>query len=1094
MQFTQPTDHFFCGIILDDINKKCNTKPCPDGTSTNCDFGQACYTKTNCDARIRPDYGVTQPPTIKPTPSPLTSNAREYFSFCGEDWAQANTCKMQWCGNGSKCPNGQSCFADTECNMKDKLDGPPTMKPTEAPVTYLDDVNFRFCGKTYLDAVAQCSVDSYCNSGTHDECPGGEYCWAGVSCNIKDMIQPTTSRPTVYRPPTFRPSRAPLPLDDPRNHRFCGKTWVDADSCARDWCPNGTDDECPVGLICWADTTCHAAEITLAPSKSPILGTTSIERHTLVPSMSPIPYDDPMHTSFCGFSFDDARGHCSVESHCPSGLQQDCPTGQYCWVGTPCNILEFTPPSPLPTQYPSRIQSDTPSTIPSSPPVKATIPQAAVPLTFSPTSRSISQSLTLRPVSTSSNSSNNADRKNQWCGETRFDATRNCGRQGYECPDGFCFQRLQCFVTSQYCESESAISGSASSSPTNPIVVVVPAIHLEQTRPPTLHPTQSRKSVYFPPISKDPISKSPNENVLRVQHIIESIKPALRSEIFVLETRGGALIKSSLYTYEGFLSALLFYSNTGVNDNFFYLGGKQSSTEQIYLEVEFGIANLGLFIAKLMTDTIAYERCTPDLLACGLAALDTTFETQQVRFMCPPSSDIVGMECEDGVGCACTLGFLNQNIGSESPASSKYSGLNFCSSDHQSICNRNISEGAELRWITAMTHWNLLVQRHEGSEMTFIDELHKFVDGGMLDTSFLYAVADLSVLDANPISRESVPKKQQFVENFFKVMKKLSEGHSQSQPASPTLNPVLQQTASPSTILPSAAVIPATNKPTLLSTVPQTPQPTQLPSVTPSTSPSSLQASVPISSSQTNDPVAYFANPFTSEAESETQSICPTFCTEVTPIDKCPSRDVTVPLTISYCSPTIGVYELCRGNGYCGTSDSLNNCGKGRSIYRRIDCSLPSQTAGGVSVVDGGASNPPTASDTPCSLCRREEIRIDAAIILYNGKQSTCAVVQSFLQQSVYASDATCVSAKNELSEACCEATTIEVQNNEIEADSEPPLPSPVETIEPTKRGSDLPWYTKYTESRSNSSGGWLSYFHTGVLICLLSFILHVRS
>ena len=144
MQFTQPTDHFFCGIILDDINKKCNTKPCPDGTSTNCDFGQACYTKTNCDARILPDYGVTQPPTIKPTPSPLTSNAREYFSFCGEDWAQANTCKMQWCGNGSKCPNGQSCFADTECNMKDKLDGPPTMKPTEAPVTYLDDVNFRF--------------------------------------------------------------------------------------------------------------------------------------------------------------------------------------------------------------------------------------------------------------------------------------------------------------------------------------------------------------------------------------------------------------------------------------------------------------------------------------------------------------------------------------------------------------------------------------------------------------------------------------------------------------------------------------------------------------------------------------------------------------------------------------------------------------------------------------------------------------------------------------------------------------------------------------------------------------------------------------
>jgi hypothetical protein len=1027
----QPTDHFFCGLLLEDINKKCNTKPCPDGTATNCDYGQTCYKNTVCDARIRPDYGVTPSPTMKPTPSPLTNDAREYFSFCGEDWAQANTCKMQWCGNGSTCPNGQSCFADTECNMKDRLDGPPTMKPTESPITYMDDVNFRFCGKTYLDAVAQCSVDSYCKSGKHDECPGvGEYCWNGVSCNIQDMIQPTTSRPTIYKPPTRRPSRAPLPLDDPRNHRFCGTTWVDADSCTRGWCPNGSDEECPVGLVCWADTTCHAAEITLAPSKSPSLHhpTSSIEeRHTSVPSMPPIPYDDPMHTSFCGFSFDDARTYCSVESHCPSGLHQDCPTGQYCWAGTPCNILEFTPPSPLPTQDPSRMQSDTPSTFPSSPPVKATIPQAAVPLTSSPSNRFISQSPTLRPISTDIDSSNN----------------------------------------------DSNQSGS-SSSPTNPNVVVVPAIHVEHTRSPTLHPTQSIKSVFFPPMSKDPTPKSPNENIVRVQHIVESVEAALRSEIFILVTNGGALIKSSLYTYEGFLSALLFYSNTGVNNNFFYLGGEQSSNEQMNLEVEFGIANISLFIAKLMTDTIAYERCTPDLLACGLAALDTIFETQQVQFMCPPSSDIAGLECEEGgVGCACTLGFLNQNIGTESPASSKYSGLNFCSSDrHQSICNRNISEGAELRWITAMTHWVLRVQRHEESGMIFIDELHKFVEGGMVDMTFLHAVADMSVINTIPISRESVPTKQQFVNNFFRVMIRLSEGHSQSQPAAP--NTVIQQTASPSTILPPAAVPNvATIKPTMLSTVSQSPQPTRLQSMKPSTSPSSLKTTAPIGSPTKNPDLE------NESVSNETLPLCPDFCAEATPIEKCPSRDVTVPFTVLYCSPATGINELCRGNGYCGTSESLNNCGKDRSIYRRIDCSPPAQTTG-VSEVDGGVSNSPTASDTPCSLCRRQEIRIDADII-FNGKQSTCVIVESFLQQSFYALNATCVSAKNELSAACCEAKEVEV-----------PLPAPVETIEPTKRGSDLPWYKKYMEGQARSSGGRPSHFPTGVLICLLSFVLRL--
>eukprot|EP00984_Skeletonema_dohrnii_P020255 scaffold9816_cov99-Skeletonema_dohrnii-CCMP3373.AAC.9 len=918
----QPTDHFFCGLQLEDINKKCNTQPCPDGTTTNCDYGQTCYKSTACDARIRPGYGVTQPPTIKPTPSPLASDAREYFSFCGVDWAEANTCKMQWCGNGSECPIGQSCFADTECNMKDKLDGPPTMKPTEAPVMY----------------------------------------------------------------------------------------------------------------------------------------------------------DDPKNTSFCGFSFGDARSHCSVESHCPSGLHQECPTGEYCWVGA-CNILEFTPPSHLPTQHPSRIQLDSPSTFSSSSPVKAIIPQVTVAPTSSPTNRPISQSPTLRPASESSNSGNTQTIWiNRWCGLTRFDATRNCGRPLYECPDGSCFQGLQCFVTSRYCENESAItdSESASPSPTNP---------MEQTRSPSLHHTQNSKSIFFPPISKDPTPKSPTENIVRVEHIIESVQSALQSDIFVFVTRGEEVVKSSLYTYEGFLSALLFYSNTGVNDNYFYLGAKQSATEQMNLEAEFGIANVALLIAKMMTDTIAYERCTPDLLACGLAALDTTFETQQLRFMCPPSSDMDGMECEEGgVGCACILGFLNQHIGTEGVAAGKYSGLNFCSSDHQSICSQSINEGSELRWITAMTHWVSLVQRHEESGLTFIDELHNFVNGGMVDVAFLHAVADISVLTTNPVSRESVPTKEQFVGNFFKVMTKLSEGHSQSHSAAPT--PVMQQTASPNTMLPSAAVPnTATVKPTTNAAL-QTPPPA---SMAPSSSPSLKPQ--PIDSSSTLVPVVDLTQ-LTTENESEARPLCPTFCNEVISIESCPSRDITVPFTVSYCSSDISINELCRGNGFCGTSQSLHNCGKDRSIYRRIDCSQQEETVEGL-VVDAGASNSPTASDTPCSLCRHDGIVVDTGIILFNGKQSSCVVIQSFLHQSVFASDAICVSAQNELSTACCEAKTMEVPNSGEEADdvSKEPSSAPVETIEPTQRGADLPWYVKYSESQSRSSGGGRrqSHFPAGILICLLS-------
>lgn len=905
MNAIQPTDHFFCGVLLGDINKMCNTQPCPDGTTTNCDYGQLCYKNTACDARIRPGYGVTQAPTIKPTPSPLASDAREYFSFCGEDWAQANTCEMQWCGDGSECPIGQSCFADTECNIKEKLDGPPTMKPT-------------------------------------------------------------------------------------------GK---------------------------------------------------------------------PMNTSFCGFSFQDAQSRCSVESHCPSGFQQECPTGQYCWVGT-CNILEFAPPSALPTQHPTRIQTVSPTTSPSVSPVKMITPQpqATVAPTSSPTNPDVSQSPTLRLESESSDTDSfQTTLTNRWCGHTRNEAYKNCGRPLYECPGGYCFHGLQCFVLSTYCENESAISDTASPrpspSPTNP---------LEQTLSPTFHPSQSRKSVFFPPISRDPIAQSPTENIIRIQHIVESIESELRSEIFVLVTNGGAPVTSSLYTYEGFLSALLFFSNTGMNGNFFYLGGKQSVDELINLEVEFGIANLALFIAKMMTDTIVHERCTPDLLACGLDALDRTFETQQLRFMCPQSSDMEGMECKEvGIGCACTLGFLNQYVGVEGPVSSKFSGLNFCSSD-QSLCNHRIREGSELRWTTAMTHWVLHIQRREEYGVTFIDDLHKFVIGGMVHMDFLHIVADSSVLDTNAISRESLHTREKFVANFFKVMVKLSELHSQSHTAT------MQKPASP--ITPSTAVPSmATSKPTN-SKVPPTLQPAVTSVAFHQLTPSKLQSLAPSS------------RPSFKAIESEAQPLCPTFCNEVVSIEECPSRDITVPFTIPFCQDSIGINEMCRGNGYCGTSVSLNNCGKDRSVYRRIDCSQETQTGEG-SVVDGRESNYPTASDTPCSLCRRGKIAIDAGIVLYNGKESTCVVIQSFLQQSVFAGDAICTSAQNELSTPCCEAETIEAPTNEANADEESNEPSsaPLETTEPTQRGADLPWYVKYSEGQSSGSEGRQPYRHGGIIICLLS-------
>ena len=48
---------------------------------------------------------------------------------------------------------------------------------------------------------------------------------------------------------------------------------------------------------------------------------------------------------------------------------------------------------------------------------------------------------------------------NLWCGENRFDSTRNCGRYGYACPDGYCIQNLSCYRVGRQCETTEVEEG-----------------------------------------------------------------------------------------------------------------------------------------------------------------------------------------------------------------------------------------------------------------------------------------------------------------------------------------------------------------------------------------------------------------------------------------------------------------------------------------------------------------------------------------------------------------------------------------------------------------------------------------------------------
>lgn len=302
--------------------------------------------------------------------------------------------------------------------------------------------------------------------------------------------------------------------------------------------------------------------------------------------------------------------------------------------------------------------------------------------------------------------------------------------------------------------------------------------------PPTISPTMFMQAdvqlAYFPH-AKLSLPK-PTRNTMPILYIVETIQSSLEDSIFVTETQNGGTIPSGLYTYRGFMESLLLYTKFGVDGKFFYLGEEQSMSSTEPRNLDIGVANLALFLAKMMP-TIAYERCEPNALACGAPALDTAFEEPHVRVQCAANSPDDGKECPIVHGCACVLGLLQHHLGMQSesvPSTEKYR-VNFCETNPlQSICSRRIDQGAELRWITAMTYWVFFVQQYDEDGWSYVDELHTFVSGGMIDMSFVNAVGDLSVLGTTGSLG--------FRDNFSKAMVKLFEGYGryQSNPPFPS--------------------------------------------------------------------------------------------------------------------------------------------------------------------------------------------------------------------------------------------------------------------------------------------------------------------
>ena len=242
-----PTDHYFCGISIDDAINKCATH-CPSGQSIQCPQGEICffdvhscnvnnmYPPTLWPTQIQPTEspfsGPTKIPTEMPIPPPepldFPSDDLTDHWFCGESIMHANSeCRIH-CPTAIECPMGQICYFGTSCDARTHTPTPPpTRRPTPPPTQFPTMNPTETMGPT--------------PSPTTSHQPSSE-----------PTEQIPTGSPTSS--PTKRPTYAPMP--SLMSSFYCGSDWNDAINNCKKKCPSSDDTECPFDEHCYSLTPC----------------------------------------------------------------------------------------------------------------------------------------------------------------------------------------------------------------------------------------------------------------------------------------------------------------------------------------------------------------------------------------------------------------------------------------------------------------------------------------------------------------------------------------------------------------------------------------------------------------------------------------------------------------------------------------------------------------------------------------------------------------------------------------------------------------------------------------------------------------------
>jgi len=249
----------FCGEDVTDAVINCSLEThctsdeaCPIGTSCfDTPPGRSCnaYDMSPTTSPSSQDDVKTATPTRHPVQLLLPKQ------FCGKTWASISCSKEAWCPVGNECQDGEECFTNERCNIRDG-----TLRPTPPPVT----------PQTYSPTYRW---PTYAPTSDDDAQVELE-----VNLNIPPImtLQPTQS---PHRP-THEPTKQTIqPTSKPKDQSlWCGITQKDANrNCGEHsfWCMEG--EACPFDFQtcfvvyeedCGSEYVSRTSRPTLHPTKT----------------------------------------------------------------------------------------------------------------------------------------------------------------------------------------------------------------------------------------------------------------------------------------------------------------------------------------------------------------------------------------------------------------------------------------------------------------------------------------------------------------------------------------------------------------------------------------------------------------------------------------------------------------------------------------------------------------------------------------------------------------------------------------------------------------------------------------------------------